>query len=102
MVEMDFCDFGRSLALPTAGCRLVLTIMASRLNYQNGVDICKEETWQLLQDLRRQRRPHRLWFSVPCTKRRRLTSVKYNTPEKKETEGTSEAAPSFSLHSGEH
>ena len=59
-------------------------IPARRINYQNGFDIYKEDTWQQLRHLRRQRRPHRLWFSVPCTKWCRWTSINYNTPEKRE------------------
>ena len=58
--------------------------MCSKENYQNGFDIYKEDRWQQLRHLRRQRRPHRLWFSVPCTKWCRWTSINYNTPEKRE------------------
>ena len=58
-------------------------IKAYRVNLTNGYDLYQPETWQHLRELRRKRRPKRLWFSLPCTKWCAWTSVNYNTPEKK-------------------
>ena len=48
---------------------------ARRINLYNGFDLYKEETWARLRQLRRERKPRKLWFSLPCTK---------STPEGKE------------------
>ena len=39
---------------------------------------------QRLRQLRRARKPRKLWFSLPCTKWCRWTSLNYSTPEGKE------------------
>ena len=41
-----------------------------------------------LRELRLERRPKRLWLSLPCTKWCPWTSVNFNTPEKKVKLGT--------------
>ena len=58
-------------------------IPSRRINLTNGYDLYNPATWQQLRELRRQRRPRRMWFSLPCTKSCSWTSVNYNTPEKK-------------------
>ena len=60
-----------------SACALEHGLTARRINFQSGFDIYKDDTWQRLRELRRQRRPQRLWFSVPCTKWCRWTSVTY-------------------------
>ena len=57
---------------------------AQRINLYNGFDLYKEETWVRLRQLRRARKPRKLWFSLPCTKWCRWTSLNYSTPEGKE------------------
>ena len=57
---------------------------AQRINLNNGFDLYKEETWVRLRQLRRARKPRKLWFSLPCTKWCRWTSLNYSTPEGKE------------------
>ncbi|CAE7581414.1 Smyd3, partial [Symbiodinium sp. CCMP2456] len=39
-----------------------------RINYQNGYNLYKSSTWVLLRDLQQQRRPRRLWISLPYTR----------------------------------
>ncbi len=55
-----------------------------RINLSTGFDLYRHETWDRLQALRRQHRPQRLWFSLPCTKWCSWSSVNYNDPEKRE------------------
>ena len=38
------------------------------INLHNGYDLYKAETWDRLRDLRRCKRPGKIWFSLPCTK----------------------------------
>eukprot|EP00439_Symbiodinium_sp_Y106_P012966 s3447_g1.t3 len=38
------------------------------INLHNGYDLYKADSWDRLRDLRRKRRPRRLWFSLPGTK----------------------------------
>ena len=58
-----------------------------RINLHSGYDLYKPETWVKLRELRRQHRPRRLWFSLPCTKWCSWTSVNFNTAEKRERLG---------------
>ena len=55
-----------------------------RVNYQAGYDLYKEATWEQLRDLRQQKRPRRLWFSLPCTKWCPWTAVNFRDSERKE------------------
>ena len=55
-----------------------------RINLANGYDLYRHDTWDRLRVLRRQHRPQRLWFSLPCTKWCSWSSVNYNDPEKRE------------------
>ena len=55
-----------------------------RINYQAGYDLYKETTWDQLRDLRQQKKPRRLWFSLPCTKWCPWTAINYREPEGKE------------------
>ena len=59
-------------------------INSRRINYAQGYDIYRDETWERLKQERRQDRPRKLWFSLPCTRWCQWTQVNYNTPEKKE------------------
>ncbi|OLP94791.1 Copia protein [Symbiodinium microadriaticum] len=38
------------------------------INLHNGYDLYKADTWDRLRDLRRIKRPGKIWFSLPCTK----------------------------------
>ena len=58
-------------------------ISARRINYSQGYDIYKDETWERLKAERRREKPKKLWFSLPCTRWCQWTQVNYNTPEKK-------------------
>ena len=53
-----------------------------RVNLAAGFDLYDPKVWDRLRDLRRVRRPKRIWISVPCTKWCPWTSVNFNTPEK--------------------
>ena len=56
-----------------------------RINLQAGYDLYKKETWERLRELRLQRRPKRLWISLPCTKWCSWTSLNYaHRPEELE------------------
>ena len=55
-----------------------------RINLQQGYDLYKKDTWNELRRLRQQRRPRRLWFSLPCTKWCSWTSVNYNNDQRRE------------------
>ena len=55
-----------------------------RINLNTGYDLYKPETWIRLQQLRRVRRPRKIWLSLPCTKWCPWTSVNFNTPEKQD------------------
>ena len=57
-------------------------LRACRINLEQGYDLYKAETWHRLGELRRQRHPRKIWFSLPCTKFCRWTYVNYNTPER--------------------
>lgn len=59
-------------------------IPSRRINFAQGYDIYRPETWAKLQEECRLRRPRKLWFSLPCTKFCRWTQVNYSTPERKE------------------
>jgi ribonuclease HI len=59
-------------------------IPSRRINFAQGYDIYKPETWMRLKEERRQRRPKKIWLSLPCTKFCKWTQVNYNTPERKE------------------
>jgi hypothetical protein len=59
-------------------------IPSRRINFAQGYDIYKPETWMRLKEERRQRRPKKIWLSLPCTKFCIWTQVNYNTPERKE------------------
>ena len=59
-------------------------ISGRRINYLQGYDIYKQETWERLKAERRRDRPRKLWFSLPCTKWCQWSHVNYNTPEKRE------------------
>ena len=54
------------------------------VNLRNGFDLYHKDTWARLRDLRRERRPLKLWFSLPFTKWCSWTSVNYNNPEGQE------------------
>ena len=43
-------------------------IPSRRINFTQGYDIYKPETWLRLKEERRQRRPKKIWLSLPCTK----------------------------------
>ena len=43
-------------------------LQPKRINLHQGYDLYQPKTWELLQTERRQRRPRRIWFSLPCTK----------------------------------
>ena len=55
-----------------------------RINLSNGYDLYKAETWSELRELRRLRRPKKLWFSLPCTKWCPWTSINYSSEERRE------------------
>ena len=59
-------------------------ISSRRINYKQGYDIYKKATWERLSIERRQQRPKKLWFSLPCTRWCQWNQVNYNTPERKE------------------
>ncbi|CAE7826829.1 GIP [Symbiodinium sp. CCMP2456] len=48
-----------------------------RINLRYGYDVYKKDTWSQLQHLRRQRRPRRIWVSLPCTKWCSWSSTRY-------------------------
>ncbi|OLP94250.1 Copia protein [Symbiodinium microadriaticum] len=54
-----------------------------RINLASGYDLYDASTWSRLTDLRRQHKPQRMWFSLPCTKWSQWSSVNYNTEEKR-------------------
>ena len=43
-------------------------LQPKRINLHQGYDLYQPKTWELLQTERRQRRPRKIWFSLPCTK----------------------------------
>ena len=55
-----------------------------RINLSSGYDLYRRETWEHLRVLRRRHRPRRLWFSLPCTKWCRWSSLNYASPERQE------------------
>ena len=57
---------------------------APRVNYKNGYDIYDPSTWQRLRKLQREKRPKKIWLSVPCTKWCRFAPLNYSTPERRE------------------
>ena len=59
-------------------------IPSRRINYKQGYDIYKKATWERMSWERRQQRPKKLWFSLPCTRWCQWNQVNYNTPERKE------------------
>ena len=54
-----------------------------RINLAEGYDLYDKETWKRLRLLYKERKPRRIWFSLPCTKWCAWTSVNYNTAERK-------------------
>eukprot|EP00438_Fugacium_kawagutii_P021819 Skav230869 [mRNA] locus=scaffold1335:307503:315465:- [translate_table: standard] len=59
-------------------------ITSKRINYANGYDLYKHETWLRLAQERKQARPRKIWISLPCTKWCRWNQINYNTPERRE------------------
>ena len=47
-----------------------------------GYDLYQASTWDRLREERRQRRPRRIWFSLPCTKWCAWTSINYSSPDR--------------------
>ena len=56
----------------------------SRVNLEAGFDLYKSTTWDNLRELRKVRRPRRLWLSFPCTFWCPWTSLNYATQPRKE------------------
>ena len=52
-----------------------------RINLQSGFDLHLSKTWERLDELRRQRRPKRLWWSLPCTHWCHWSALNCPTPE---------------------
>ena len=59
-------------------------IPSRRINYAQGYDLYQESTWQRLRELRRHRRPKKIWFSLPCTRWCKWSHLNYNTPERRQ------------------
>ena len=57
---------------------------AHRFNYQNGFDIYHKDTWVKMTALQQQRRPRKIWLSLPCAKWCQFANLNYNTPERRE------------------
>ena len=55
-----------------------------RINLSSGYDLYRRETWEHLRVLRRRQRPRRLWFSLPCTKWCRWSSLNYASQDRQE------------------
>ena len=55
-----------------------------RVNLEAGFDLYKSTTWDHLRELRKVRRPRRLWLSFPCTFWCPWTSLNYATQPRKE------------------
>lgn len=55
-----------------------------RINLQSGFDLHLSKTWERLDELRRQRRPKRLWWSLPCTHWCHWSALNCPTPEQEE------------------
>ena len=53
-----------------------------RINLQQGYDLYQASTWDRLREERRQRRPRRIWFSLPCAKWCAWTSINYSSPDR--------------------
>ena len=51
-----------------------------RINVANGYNLYDRSTWDRLRELRQQRRPRKIWISLPCTKWCAWTVVNFNTP----------------------
>ena len=58
-------------------------LSARRINYANGFDIYQKECWQRLRQLQREKKPKKIWFSLPCTRCCRFVNLNYSTPERK-------------------
>ena len=69
-------------ALPTAGSTTECGLRPKCINLFAGYDLYKSDSWDRLLDLRRQRRPTRLRFSLPGTKRCAWNVLGYNTDER--------------------
>ena len=55
-----------------------------RINLQNGYDLYRSSTWQTLKELRKVKRPKRLWLSLPCTRWCPWTAINYSTWERQQ------------------
>ena len=53
-----------------------------RISLEQGFDLYRAETWEYLKTFRRQHRPLRIWFSLPCTKWCPWTSLNFSTPDR--------------------
>ena len=59
-------------------------ISAFPVNLRNGFDLYRKDTWERLRDLRRARRPMKLWFSLPFSKWCSWSSLNYSNPDDEE------------------
>ena len=59
-------------------------IPSKRINYQQGYDLYREQTWIRLAQERKKFKPRKIWISLPFTRWCRWSQVNYNTPERRE------------------
>ena len=55
-----------------------------RINLNSGFDLYRPQTWEQLKQLRAQKKPKKIWFSLPCTKFCQWTYINYASPERQE------------------
>ena len=55
-----------------------------RINLSTGYDLYRDSMWEGLLDLLQQKRPMKLWFSLPCSKWCPWTEVDHHTPDRRD------------------
>lgn len=59
-------------------------LQSRRINLHSGFDLYQPATWERLKQLRAQRKPKKIWLSLPCTKFCQWTYINYASPERQE------------------
>ena len=59
-------------------------LQSRRINLHSGFDLYQPATWERLKQLRAQRKPKKIWLSLPCTKFCQWTYINYASPEGQE------------------
>jgi hypothetical protein len=67
----------------TAACRTE-GLRFSRINLQQGYDLYKTNTYELLKEKYKSEKPRRIWISTRCTYWCPFTSLNYNTVERRQ------------------